>query len=67
MVAENEIEISRICNFMGCSKDEINKMYTLKNLDTHALLGWSKLLKYDFFRIYSQRLILYVLHKLNIE
>ena len=34
-------------------------MYQTKSLDTEVLLRWSKLLEYDFFRIYSQHLILY--------
>jgi len=34
-------------------------MYQQKNLDTETLMRWSKLLEYDFFRIYSQHLILY--------
>ena len=58
-VTENGIEISRICNFLKCTKKEISKMYESKSLDTELLLRWSKLLEYDFFRIYSQNLILY--------
>lgn len=34
-------------------------MYKHKSLDTEILLRWCKLLEYDFFRIYSQHLILY--------
>lgn len=59
LITESGIEMSRICNFMGCSEDEISKMYTLRSLDSCVLLGWSKLLEYDFFRIYSQHLILF--------
>lgn len=59
LVIEREIEISRICNFMKCTKEEIEQMYEVKNLDTELLLKWSKLLEYDLFRIYSQHLILY--------
>lgn len=58
-VTETEIEISRICNFMKCTEKEINEMYHQKNLPTDILLKWCKLLEYDFFRIYSQHLILY--------
>ena len=58
-VTENGIEISRICNFLKCTKKEISKMYESKSLDTELLLRWSKLLEYDFFRIYSQHLIFY--------
>ena len=58
-VTENGIEISRICNFLKCTEKEISKMYQSKSLDTELLLRWSKLLEYDFFRVYSQHLILY--------
>lgn len=59
---EQEIEMSRICNYLKCQEDEIKKMYQAKNIDSEMLLRWSKLLGYDFFRIYSQHLILYVPH-----
>ncbi len=34
-------------------------MYNQETIDTASLLKWSKVLQYDFFRIYSQHLILY--------
>lgn len=34
-------------------------MYTAESLNSELLLRWSKLLEYDFFRVYSQHLILY--------
>lgn len=58
-VTESGITLSRICNFMKCTKEEVEQMYQAKSLDTEVLLRWSKLLDYDFFRIYSQHLILY--------
>lgn len=58
-IAECSIEISRACDFFKCSEREIEAMYESKTLDTAILLKWSKLLKYDFFRIYSQHLVLY--------
>lgn len=58
-IAESGIEISRICNFFNCTEDEVIEMYQQENLPTDILLKWSKLLEYDFFRIYSQHLILY--------
>lgn len=58
-VTESGIEMSRICNFLKCGDGEIMKMYAEANLSTNILLRWSKLLKYDFFRLYSQHLILY--------
>lgn len=58
-VVEKGIEIARICNFMDCSEKEITEMYSAENLETGILLRWSKLLEYDFFRLYTQHLILY--------
>ena len=58
-VAESGIEISRICNFFKCPEEEIKEMYTQENLSTDIILKWSKLLEYDFFRLYTQHLILY--------
>ena len=36
-----------------------NNVWRRESLDTELLLKWSKLLEYDFFRIYTQHLILY--------
>lgn len=47
-VTESGIEISRICNFMKCTEEEVKQMYQSKSLDTDILLKWSKLLEYDF-------------------
>ena len=58
-VADKRIEMSRICNYFKCTEDEVIEMYQQENLPTDILLKWSKLLEYDFFRIYSQHLILY--------
>ena len=59
IVAESGIEISRHCNFMKFTEEEITKTYNEENLPTDVLLKWSKILEYEFFRIYSQHLILY--------
>ncbi|WP_099767106.1 transposase [Chryseobacterium sp. 52] len=56
---ELDINTQRICNFLNCSVGDIDKMYLSEDLSTSVLLRWSKLLEYDFFRIYSQHLILY--------
>ncbi|MCT2562733.1 transposase [Chryseobacterium herbae] len=56
---ESEIETSRICKFLNCSENELNIMYTAKSLDSDVILRWSKILEYDFFRIYTQHLIWY--------
>lgn len=53
------ITYSRISNFFKCNIEEIENMYSSESLDSNLLLKWSKLLEYDFFRIYTQHLILY--------
>lgn len=58
-VEEEEIDICRICNFHKATIDEIYRMYEQHSMDTEVLLQWCKLLKYDFFRIYTQHLILF--------
>ncbi|RLJ31959.1 hypothetical protein CLU97_1400 [Chryseobacterium sp. 7] len=59
IVDKNRIEMQRICNFLKCTEADVFAMYKSKSLDTEVLLRWSKLLEYDFFRLYSQHLILY--------
>lgn len=62
------IDLERAAKFIDVSVMEIEQMFTLKSLDSHVLLRWCKLLKYDFFRIYSQHLILYApQHRSKIE
>ncbi|MCE4066270.1 transposase [Chryseobacterium gleum] len=58
-VKEEEIEINRICKFLQKTESEIVEMYSRKSVDSEMLLKWSKLLEYDFFRLYSSHLILY--------
>ena len=58
-VKEDKIQIDRIQNFFKCEHHDILKMYQSKSLDSEILLKWCKLLKYDFFRLYSHHLILY--------
>lgn len=56
---ECEIETTRLCKFLNCSEEDILNMYKAKSLDSEVLLRWSRILEYDFFRIYTQNLILY--------
>ncbi|RNA63752.1 transposase [Chryseobacterium nematophagum] len=58
-VKEDQIKLKYICQFFNCTEKEIQDMYFAETLDTKLLLGWSKFLRYDFFRIYSEHLILY--------
>lgn len=56
---ESGISIERICTFFKLEEKEIIQMFLAKTIQTEYLLKWSKLLEYDFFRLYSQHLILY--------
>ncbi len=56
---EMKISMERTCNFLSCTENEVKTMFISDSLDTEILLRWSKLLQYDFFRFYSQHLILY--------
>ncbi|ROS09654.1 hypothetical protein EDF65_4393 [Chryseobacterium nakagawai] len=56
---ECKMEVFRICNFLKCTEAELNSMLLQKNLNTEIILQFSILLEYDFFRLYSQYLILY--------
>lgn len=58
-VNELAVPMERICSFMDLDQSDVLKMYESQSLDSDILLRWSKLLKYDFFRLYSQHLILY--------
>ncbi|ROI05062.1 MULTISPECIES: transposase [unclassified Chryseobacterium] len=58
-VEEREMEIFRLCNYFKCTEYELNKVYESQDISTALLLKWCKLLEYDFFRLYSQHLILY--------
>lgn len=59
VLEHEDIALDRICNFFDCDEEKIQMMYASENLETDLLLKWSKLLKFDFFRIYTQHLILY--------
>jgi len=58
-VKETNTDVMQICSFLKCNEDEINQTYSSKQIDSQVLLNWCKLLKYDFFRVYSQHLLLF--------
>jgi hypothetical protein len=58
-VKELDIDSERICNFLSCDEKELEKMYVKESMDSHLILKWSKLLQYDFFRLFTQHLIFY--------
>ncbi|WP_347218900.1 transposase [Chryseobacterium sp.] len=58
-VDEKEMEAARLCNYFKCTENELKKVYESEDISAALLLKWSKLLEYDFFRLYSQHLIFY--------
>jgi len=56
---ELDVSMERTCNFFGCTVEEVERTFNKTQIETDALLKWSKLLEYDFFRLYSHHLILY--------
>lgn len=58
-IAETKVEMKRICNYLEISENELEVLLASNCVSTKHLLKFSKILKYDFFRIYSQHLILY--------
>ncbi|MCT2409421.1 transposase [Chryseobacterium antibioticum] len=58
-VLECNTSTDRIGKFLKCSGEEVEKIYEKKSVEADVLLKLSKLLEYDFFRLYSQHLILY--------
>lgn len=58
-VAEKGMDSFRICKFLKCTDSEWEKIQSQKSLDIEIVLRMSTLLEYDFFRLYSQHLILY--------
>ncbi|MCF2218411.1 transposase [Chryseobacterium gambrini] len=58
-ITDSQIDIVRVCNFFSLSEPEIESMLNSESLESKIILKWCKLLEYDFFRIYSQHLILY--------
>lgn len=59
LVDQKEVTMERICNFLNKDEEFVKNVYESKSVDTDILLRWSKLLEYDFFRLYSSHLILY--------
>lgn len=58
-VKETQVDMVRACNFLKCSERDIMETYSSESIDSQQLLKWSKLLHYDFFRIYSQHILLF--------
>lgn len=56
---ELKLDENRVCRFLNVDSKALNKLIKQESVDTKHLLGLSKILQYDFFRLYSQHLIFY--------
>jgi plasmid maintenance system antidote protein VapI len=46
----------RLARELGCHRTNLYKIYDKMSLDTSVLLRISRILKYDFFQLYSKEL-----------
>ena len=49
-VAESGIEMSRICNFLACTEQDITAFYNTKSLDTELLVEIEQTIKVRFLQ-----------------
>lgn len=59
VIVDRKIDINRVLNYIQCNDLDLKKIYQSVTIETELLLKFSKVLNFDFFRIYSQHLILY--------
>jgi hypothetical protein len=59
------VSVERAARFLKVQDEEVENISSRESADSAQLLAWSKLLEYDFFRIYSQHLILYAPQDVN--
>ena len=67
VVEERKCEVERISKYFNITIEEVLAIYEQESIDTLQLLKWSKLLRYDFFRIYTQHMVLYSPPALDVE
>lgn len=58
-VKELNLDNRTVCSFVSCTEKELETVYESEHIDADILLRFCKLLDYDFFRLYTQHLILY--------
>ena len=58
-INESGISQERVAKFIKYNEQDIPKIFESKSIDSETLLRLSKVLEYDFFRLYSQHLIFY--------
>ncbi|MFY1047162.1 transposase [Chryseobacterium sp. GP-SGM7] len=56
---ETNTDVMQICSLMDFTAEDLQAIYDSKNIETEMLLNLSKFLEYDFFRMYSQHMVLF--------
>lgn len=59
IIIERKIDVERVLSYTQCNDVDLKKIYQSVSIETELLLKFSKVLDFDFFRLYSQHLILY--------
>lgn len=64
---ERKMEEDRVCELLKITTKQLSNIFENESVDTKILLRISKLFEYDFFRIYSQHLLLYAPKSKNLD
>lgn len=65
-IKELAVDKQCILKFLKISESDLSVILSSSSIDCEVLLRFSKLLEYDFFRLYSQHLILYSPSSINV-
>lgn len=58
-IHELDIDKERLLKFVGINNQQLQQIISKNNVDVNTLVRFCKILEYDFFRLYSQHLILF--------
>jgi len=52
----SELSIEKFANAIGCNRDNVYDIFRRERINTDQLLKISKILKFDFFKTYSEQI-----------
>ena len=53
---QSKLSIEGFANSIGCNRDNVYDIFRRERINTDQLLKISKILKFDFFKIYSEQI-----------
>ena len=53
---KSELSIEKFANSIGCNRDNVYDIFRRERINTDQLLKISKILKFDFFKTYSEQI-----------